>query len=70
MSRAQYQLNAVAAERTRHVGLGPEAGSPIFFIERTSYSEGQRPVDYEKLYYRGELIRFATRLSRRPRTRT
>jgi GntR family transcriptional regulator len=38
---------------------------PVFLIERTSYSEGHRPVDYEKLHYRGDQIRFVTRLARR-----
>jgi UTRA domain len=42
------------------------AGSPIFLIERTSYTTGNRPVDYERLHYRGDLIRFVTRLVRRP----
>ena len=42
-------------------------GSPIFLIERTSYTTGNRPVDYERLHYRGDLIRFVTRLARRPR---
>ena len=66
---AQYQLEAVTADERVAQALGVEAGSPIFLIERTSYSEGQRPVDYEKLYYRGDLIRFTTRLSRLPRKR-
>ena len=34
-------------------------------VERTSYSIGHRPVDYEKLHYRRDRIRFATRLARR-----
>jgi GntR family transcriptional regulator len=42
-----------------------EAGSPIFLIERTSFSAHRRPVDYERLYYRGDHIRFVTRLARR-----
>jgi len=41
------------------------AGSPIFLIERTSYTLGHRPVDYEILHYRGDQIRFKTRLARR-----
>ncbi len=66
---AEYQLEAVTADERVALALGVAAGSPIFLIERTSYSEGQRPVDYEKLYYRGDLIRFSTRLSRLPRKR-
>lgn len=64
---AEYQLEAVTADERVARALGVAAGSPIFLIERTSYTEGQRPVDYEKLYYRGDLIRFSTRLSRQPR---
>jgi GntR family transcriptional regulator len=67
---AQYQLEATTADKRVAEVLGVEVGSPIFLIERTSYSKGQQPVDYEKLYYRGDLIRFSTRLFRRPRTRT
>jgi GntR family transcriptional regulator len=67
---AEYQLEAVTADEHVAQALGIEIGSPIFLIERTSYGEGQRPVDYEKLYYRGDLIKFATRLSRRPHART
>ena len=40
--------------------LRVEPGSPIFRIERTSYSTGNRPVDYETLYYRGDLVRLYT----------
>ena len=67
---AEYQLEAVTADERVARALGVVAGSPIFLIERTSYTEGQRPVDYEKLYYRGDLIRFSTRLSRPPRKPT
>src|ERR1700688_3165943 len=67
---AEYQLEAVTADEHVAQALGIEIGSPIFLVERTSYGEGQRPVDYEKLYYRGDLIKFATRLSRRPHART
>jgi GntR family transcriptional regulator len=61
---AEYKLEAVSADQDVAAALGVEAGSPIFRIERTSYSVGDRPVDYEKLHYRGDLIRFRTRLAR------
>ena len=56
---------AVAAEDEVASALRVKQGSPIFRIERTSYSTGNRPVDYEKLYYRGDLVRFVTRLARK-----
>src|ERR1700744_1504317 len=62
---AEYRLEAVAAEPEVAAALGVKPGSPIFRIERTSYSTGNRPVDYEKLYYRGDLVRFVTRLARK-----
>src|SRR5215472_744740 len=62
---AEYQLEAVCADATVAQALRIGAGSAIFLIERTSYSMGHRPVDYEKLHYRGDQIRFVTRLARR-----
>jgi GntR family transcriptional regulator len=62
---AEYKLEAVGAESEVAAALRVKQGSPIFRIERTSYSTGNRPVDYEKLYYRGDLVRFVTRLARK-----
>ena len=62
---AEYQLEAVSADATVAKALRIGVGSAIFLIERTSYSVGHRPVDYEKLHYRGDRIRFVTRLARR-----
>src|SRR5580700_11965639 len=65
---AEYRLEAVSADATVAGALGISEGSPIFLIERTSYTTEHTPIDYEKLYYRGDQIRFVTRLARRPRT--
>jgi GntR family transcriptional regulator len=62
---AEYRLAAVASHGTVARALGMEAGSPIFLIERTTFSGNRRPVDYERLYYRGDHVRFVTRLARR-----
>ena len=62
---AEYRLAAVASHGTVARALGMEAGSPIFLNERTRFSAHRRPVDYERLYYRGDHIRFVTRLARR-----
>jgi GntR family transcriptional regulator len=67
---AEYKLEATAADPVAAKALQVPAGSPIFLIERTSYTTGNRPVDYERLHYRGDLIRFVTRLARRPRGST
>ena len=62
---ADYRLEAALADQEVAAALTVPAGSPVFLIERTSYSTAGRPVDYEKLHYRGDLIRFTTRLARR-----
>lgn len=61
---AEYCLEAMGAEPNVADALGVEPGSPMLVIERTSYGEENQPIDYERLYYRGDLIRFTTRLSR------
>lgn len=66
---AEYQLEAVIANGEVATALGISVGNAIFLIERTSFAEGYGPVDYEKLYYRGDLIKFVTRLERRTRVR-
>jgi GntR family transcriptional regulator len=65
---AEYKLEAAAADPDAAWAIQVPTGSPIFLIERTSYTTENRPVDYERLHYRGDLIRFVTRLARRPRT--
>ena len=65
---AEYRLEAISADTTVARALGICEGSPIFLIERTSYTTEHQPIDYEKLYYRGDQIRFVTRLARRSRT--
>jgi GntR family transcriptional regulator len=62
---AEYKLESVVADPEVAAALRVKQGSPIFLIERTSYSTGGRPVDYEKLYYRGDVVRFVTRLARK-----
>lgn len=64
---AEYQLEARAAEAYVAQHLQIEPHSPIFWIERTTYCAGPRPIDYERLHYRGDMVRFVTRLARRSR---
>jgi GntR family transcriptional regulator len=63
---AEYRMEAVAAEAEIARALGVLAGAALFVIERTSYAAGHRAVDYEKLYYRGDRVRFTTRPARQP----
>jgi len=62
---AEYKLDAVPAGIEVAAALKVKLRTPIFRIERTSYSTGGRPVDYETLHYRGDLAQFVTRLVRK-----
>jgi GntR family transcriptional regulator len=62
---AEYRLESALADPGVAEALQIRERQPVFLIERTSYSEGDRPVDYEKLHYRGDQIQFVTWLARR-----
>ena len=66
LMEAEYVLEASAASAHVAAALEVAEGSPIFRIERTSSTEEGKPIDYEILSYRGDLIRFVTRLARKP----
>jgi GntR family transcriptional regulator len=66
LTEAEYKLEAAAASAYVAEALAVPEGSPIFRIERTSFTGGGEPVDYETLSYRADRIRFVTRLARRP----
>lgn len=61
---AEYKMEAISAPHLVADALEIPANSPVFMIERTSFSTNDRPVDYEKLYYRADHIRFSTYLHR------
>jgi GntR family transcriptional regulator len=69
LTEAKRRLEAIPADSSVAEALGINAGGPIFLVARTSYTEGERPVDYEKLHYRGDQIQFVTRLARGTSTR-
>ncbi|MBB6142628.1 GntR family transcriptional regulator [Silvibacterium bohemicum] len=64
LTEAEYSLEAAAASAHVANALNISEGTPIFRIERTSYTTAGKPIDYEVLSYRGDLIRFVTRLAR------
>ncbi len=63
---ADYRIEAIAADPFVADALGVEDRAPILLIERVSYSLDLSPVDYEKLFYRGDKLKLTTRLRRRP----
>jgi GntR family transcriptional regulator len=68
LTEAEYSLEAAAASAEVAKALEVAEGTPIFRIERTSFTMDGKPIDYEMLSYRGDLIQFVTRLTRRSTT--
>lgn len=68
LTEAEYSLEAAAASAHVAAALNISKGAPIFRIERTSFTTSGKPIDYEMLSYRGDLIRFVTRLARHAKT--
>jgi GntR family transcriptional regulator len=66
LAEARYELEASVADEEVARALDMSVGGAVFLIERTSYAVGGRPVDYERLHYRGDQVRFVTQLQRRP----
>jgi GntR family transcriptional regulator len=62
---ADYQVEASSADNATAAALRIAIGAPIFYIERTSFGKDKRPVDYERLYFRGDLVRFRAYLPRK-----
>ncbi|MCS2168865.1 GntR family transcriptional regulator [Scandinavium sp. TWS1a] len=67
LTGAEYRLEAVIARPDVAAALMVDPGSAIFLIERTSYTRDSQPIDYENLFYRGDMISFVTHLARSPR---
>jgi GntR family transcriptional regulator len=68
LTEAEYSLEAAAASAHVAGALNVPEGAPIFRIERTSFTTAGKPIDYEMLSYRADLIRFVTRLARHAKT--
>ena len=66
---AAYTLQAVGAASDVAVALQLPPNSPILRIERTVFTTGNRPVDYEVLHYSGDTMAFTARLPRNPAPR-
>jgi GntR family transcriptional regulator len=65
LGAADCQIGAVAARPDIAQPLGIDNGAPLLFLERLTYAETGRPLDYEHLYVRTERFRYGMRLTRR-----
>lgn len=65
LGEATYVLEAATASRSVARVLGVKPGAPIFLVHRTIRAQDGAIVEYERLHYRGDRIRYTTRLQRR-----
>lgn len=64
LGAADLEVGAVAADEdvAGHLGVAP--GAPLVFIDRLTYDESGRPLDYEHLFVRADRFRYSLRLER------
>ena len=63
--KAEEHLEATVVRETESELLTVPVGSPALLIERTTYTEGDRPVEHVKSLYRGDRYRFTAMLFKR-----
>ncbi len=59
-----YRMSAVAADEYLAKELAVEAGSPLFLIDRMTYTIGNKPLYYQKRYYRNDKVIYEMTLER------
>ncbi len=63
LGHADLQINSTILEDESLAALlRVDLGSPILYIERTIYTARGEPLEFEKLYYRGDAFQFKVRV--------
>jgi GntR family transcriptional regulator len=61
LQRAEQSLSATVARPQEAKLLNISVGAPLMLVERVSYDQHGRPVEYAKDLYRGDSFRFVSR---------
>ncbi len=64
LGHADLAIDAILAESDLVRALKVEEGAPIMRIERLTYADDGKPVDFEYLYYRGDAFQYRLRIDR------
>jgi GntR family transcriptional regulator len=59
-----YRLSATAATDELALHLNVEPNTPLFLIERITYTIGDKPIYYQKRYYRNDQVTYEMTLER------
>lgn len=61
-TRADYDVQALAAEREQAGPLGLVEGAPLLLARAITYDQFERPIEMSRSYFRGDRYRFRTTL--------
>ena len=64
LGHADLAIDAVVADARIALLLGIAAGAPVLRIERLTHNRAGVPIDYERLYCRGDGLQYRLRLQR------
>lgn len=62
--RARYRIEAALAGAGEAGPLGVSVGGPLLVLERISYSAAEKPIYYQRRYYRADRVAFDLELVR------
>ena len=65
LERAELKIDAMTADTSLAHLLGVEPGAAVVRIERLTFTTGDRPIDFEYLYYRGDSFQYFVTVGRR-----
>lgn len=64
VTRGTYRFSAELADNTLAKELDIEPGSPLLLIERTTYTIGNKPLYFQRRYYRPDRVTYEMTLER------
>jgi GntR family transcriptional regulator len=65
LDRAELRVDAMLADAKLAETLAMPEASPVLRIERLTFATGERPLDFEYLYYRGDAFQYFMMVGRR-----
>src|SRR5690625_1862218 len=65
ITKGTYRFSAESADETLSRELNVEPCTPLFLIERTTYTIKEKPLYYQKRYYRNDRVAYEMTLERK-----
>jgi GntR family transcriptional regulator len=65
LDRAELRIEATLADSVMAEALVVPEGAPVLRIERLTFAQGGKPIDFENLYYRGDAFQYFMSVNRR-----